>query len=80
MGLSGYTKNRQKVGINALPHKKVNDMKLKWIACMALGLVCGVVKLTPNADNKFYWWLLSWWGFWAYDTGYKDWFERQVGE
>ncbi len=55
-------------------------MKLKWAACMVLGLVCGVVKLMPNADNKLYWWLVSWWGFWAYDTGYKDWFERQVGE
>ncbi|MDX9894323.1 MAG: hypothetical protein RBS34_02690 [Desulfofustis sp.] len=54
--------------------------RVRWLAGMALGLACyRVVLLLPVFDpaSRWYGWLLSWAGFYAHDTGFNGWRERQ---
>lgn len=55
--------------------------RVRWLAGMALGLPCyWLVLLLPMLDpaRRWYGWLLSWAGFYAYDTGYHEWRMRRA--
>lgn len=55
---------------------------IEWTAKMLLGWVCNrglLLTSEPLAFSAMYLWLLSWAGFYAYDTGFNDYIHRNQG-